>query len=131
MIGRRVSNGNDYRLKLRYQPGGSVIAYLARTVGATETILATATVTGLTVSPGDMLRTRFVISGTATTTLRAKVWRQGTQEPQNWLITNSGATPAALQAAGDVGILEYVSGSWTGTAPAVTIDNVGVIAPTG
>ena len=24
-----VSNGNDYRLKVRYQPGGSVVAYLA------------------------------------------------------------------------------------------------------
>src|SRR5205807_3202356 len=30
IIGRRVSNGNDYRLKLRYMPDGSLIAYLAR-----------------------------------------------------------------------------------------------------
>jgi PKD repeat protein len=131
LIGRRVSSGNDYRLKLRYMPDGSVIAYLVRTVGATETILASATVAGLTVNPGDMLRARFVVSGTTTTTLRAKVWRKTSQEPQNWLVTNTGATPAALQTTGDVGILLYVSGSWTGTAPAVTIDNVAALAPTG
>ena len=40
LIGRRVSNGNDYRLKLRYQAGGSVVAYLVRTVGNVETVLA-------------------------------------------------------------------------------------------
>ncbi len=131
VIGRRVSNGNDYRLKLRYMPDGSVIAYLARTVAGTETILTTAPVPGITVSPGDMLRTRFVISGTNTTTLRAKVWRQSAQEPQNWLTTNTSATPAALQTAGDVGLLLYVSGSWTGPPPAGIIDNFTAAIPTG
>ena len=130
LIGRRVSNNNDYRLKLRYLPGGSVVAYLARTVGGTETVLASTTVTGLTVNAGDVLTTRFTVSGTTTTTLRAKVWRQGTTEPQNWLMTTSESTPAVLQGSGGVGILLYVSGSWTGTAPAITVDNLNVIAPT-
>ncbi len=131
LIGRRVSNGNDHRLKLRYMPDGSVIAYLVRTVGGTETILANTTVPALHVNPGDILRTRFVVAGTTTTTLRAKVWRKGSQEPQSWLVTSTGATPAALQAAGDIGVLLYVSGSWSGGVPAVIIDNVGVIAPSG
>jgi PKD repeat protein len=131
LIGRRVSNGNDYRLKLRYMPDGTVIAYLARTVGGTETILANVTVPGLRVNPGDVLRTRFVVSGTTTTTSRAKVWSQSSQERQNWLLTSTGATPTALQAPGDIGVLVYVSGSWSGTAPAVMIDNVAVIAPSG
>ena len=82
VIGRRVSNGNDYRLKLRYQPDGIVIAYLARTVGGTETILANVTVPGLRVNPGDLLRTRLLVTGTTTTTVSAKVWRKGTMEPQ-------------------------------------------------
>ncbi len=131
LIGRRVSNGNDYRLKLRYMPDGSVIAYLARTVGGTETVVANITVPGLHVNPGDIVHTRFVISGTTTTTLRAKVWSQSGQEPQGWLLTSTAATPAALQAAGDIGVLLYVSGSWSGASPAVMIDNVGVIAPAG
>ena len=35
-----------------------------------------------------------------------------------------------LQAPGGVGVLLYVSGSWVGAAPAVTVDNLNVIAPT-
>ena len=93
-------------------------------------MLASTTVTGLTVNAGDVLTTRFTVSGTTTTTLRAKVWRQGTTEPQNWLMTTSESTPAVLQGSGGVGILLYVSGSWTGTAPAITVDNLNVIAPT-
>ena len=128
-IGRRVSNNNDYRIKLRYVAGGSVVAYLTRTIGGTETILATATVPGLTVSPGDVLRVRFVVSGTGTTALTGKVWRAGSTEPASWLLSTTDST-AALQAPGGVGVLLYVSGSWVGTAPAVTIDNLNVIAPT-
>ncbi|HYL52504.1 MAG TPA: PKD domain-containing protein, partial [Acidimicrobiia bacterium] len=131
IIGRRVSQGNDYRLKLRYQPDGSVIAYLARTVGGAETILANITVPGLHVNPGDVLRARFALSGTSTTTLQAKVWSKTSQEPSAWLVGTTDATPPALQSAGDIGVLVYVSGSWIGTAPVVTIDNLAVIAPTG
>ena len=60
-IGRRTSNGNDYLFKLRYQAGGSVVAYLVRVVGGTETVLSSMTVPGLTVSPGDQLRVRFQV----------------------------------------------------------------------
>ncbi len=115
VIGRRVSNGNDYRLKLRYMPDKTVVAYLARTVGGVETILANTTVPGLSVNPNDVLRTRFVVSGSPNTTVSAKVWRKGTQEPTAWLLTNTSATPAQLQAPGDIGVLVYVSGSWTGS----------------
>ncbi|MGH8976535.1 MAG: PKD domain-containing protein, partial [Acidimicrobiia bacterium] len=113
VIGRRVSNGNDYRVKFRYMPNGSVIAYLVRTVANAETTLASATVPGLTVAPGDQLRTRFLVTGGTTTTVSAKVWRKGTMEPTPWLVTNTSATPAALQAPGHAGVLSYVSGSWT------------------
>ena len=124
LIGRRVSNGNDYRLKLRYQAGGSVAAYLVRTVGGVETVVSSATLPGLTVSPGDQLKTRLVVTGTPNTTIRGKVWRKGTQEPVAWSLTNTSATPAVLQAPGHVGTLVYVSGSWTGAAPIASIDNL-------
>ena len=87
------------------------------------------TVPGLTVSPGDQLRVRFQVSGTTTTTLLAKVWRSGTAEPASWLLTTTDATPAALQGAGDLGVLVYVSGSWTGTLPAISLDNLDVVTP--
>ena len=97
-----------------------------RTVGGAETILANTTVPGLSVNPNDVLRTRFVVSGSPNTTVSAKVWRKGTQEPTAWLLTNTSATPAQLQAPGDIGVLVYVSGSWTGSAPTVALDNLKV-----
>ena len=128
IIGRRVSSGNDYRLKLRYVAGGTMTAQITKTVGGVETALATQTVTGLTLSPGDILRVRLQITGTSPTTIRAKVWRQSVAEPAAWLLSTTDTTPA-LAAAGDGGILHYVSGSWTGTAPAVAIDNLTVTSP--
>ncbi|MGH8978360.1 MAG: PKD domain-containing protein [Acidimicrobiia bacterium] len=127
-IGRRVSNGNDYRLKLRYVAGGTVAAYLVRTVGGAETTIATANTTGVTVSPGNVLRVRFEVSGSPSATLRAKVWRATDSEPQNWLLTATDST-AALQSPGGVGVLVYVSSSWAGTPPVLAFDNLGVVAP--
>jgi hypothetical protein len=129
VIGRRVSNGNDYRLKLRYQAGGSVAAFLTRTVGGTETVLASTTVPGLAVNPADVLRVRFQVSGGATTTARAKVWRAGASEPPAWTVTSTAAAPAALQSAGDLGVLVYISGSWSGPTPVVSFDNLQAAVP--
>ena len=128
VISRRVSSGNDYRLKLRYTASGAITAYLTRTVGGTETVLSSTNVTGLTVAPEDVLSVRFQVTGTNPTTLRAKVWRQGAAEPATWLLTNTDST-AALAAPGDIGILHYVSGSWTGAAPTVAIDNLSTTSP--
>ncbi|MGZ4799909.1 MAG: beta strand repeat-containing protein, partial [Acidimicrobiia bacterium] len=128
LIGRRVSSGNDYRVKLRYVAGGTITAYLTRTVAGTETVLASVNVPGLTVSPGDVLRLRFQVTGTSPTTVRAKVWRQSDPEPAAWLLTSTDST-AALAAPGDVGVLHYVSGTWTGTAPTVAIDNFSATSP--
>ena len=79
--------------------------------------------TGVTLNPGDLVRVRLVITGTTTTTLQAKVWKVGTTEPVSWLLTTTDATPAVLQAAGDLGMLLYVSGSWTGAPPTMRYDN--------
>jgi len=101
-------------------------------VGGVETILSTTTVTGLTVSPGDGLRLRFTVSGNNPTTLRAKVWRATATEPTAWLTTfTDTTTPAGLQTAGDMGTLLYVSGSWVGTVPTLSIDNFTAVQATG
>ena len=129
LIGRRVSNGNDYRVKLRYQSNGQVIAYLVRTIGGTETVLTTTTVPGLTVVADDVLRVRFQVAGTASTTLQAKVWRAGTTEPAGWLATTTDSS-AALQAPGHIGTYHYLASSWTGPTPVISIDNVIARPPT-
>ena len=122
LIGRRISNGNDYRVKLRYVAGGTISVYLSRMVGNTETVLASTNVSGLNVSPGDVLRVRFQALGTSPTTLRAKVWRASAAEPTAWLLTGTDST-AVLAAPGDIGALFYTSSTWTGNAGTLSIDN--------
>jgi PKD repeat protein len=128
IVGRRVSNNNEYRLIVRYMAGGAVQASLTRIVGGAQTILASTTVPGLNVAPGEVLRARLVVDGTTPATLTAKVWRASAAEPATWLLTSSDSTPV-LQAQGGVGYLFYVSGSWVGTAPALTFDNLSVVLP--
>jgi hypothetical protein len=123
VIGRRVSNGNDYRLKLRFFPTGAVSAHLVRVAGFAETDLGVVTVPGLTYRSGEVLRLRFQVSGTTTTTLNAKVWRAGTTEPTDWLITRTDATPTVLQAPGGLGVLLYLSGSINRLPVTLTIDD--------
>ena len=129
VLGRRISEGTDYGLKLRYQSNGTVIAYLARRLGGASTTLASTQVPGLTIGAGDAVHVRLQISGTATTVVNAKVWPAGTAEPEAWLLTASEATPAALQAPGQVGFLFYTSGSWTGPAATISIDDLVARAP--
>ena len=107
---------SDYRVKVRVTATGTTL-YLARTVSGAETILTTQTVSGLVVAAGDVLNVRLQAEGNGTTTLRAKIWRSGTAEPAAWTTTGSDTT-AALQAAGAVGLQNYLSGSAT-NAPVV------------
>ena len=76
-----------------------------------ETILKSdVVVAGLTYTPGTPLRLRFQATGTNPTVLRTRVWRLGAAEPTTWTVSITDAT-AALQAAGGVGIMGYLSGS--------------------
>ncbi len=124
LLGRRVDTSNDYRMKLRVQAGGAVTAQLIRVVGGTETAVQTvATVPGLTVNAGDVLRVRFQVTGTGTTGLAAKVWKDGTAEPGTWQLQATDTT-SALQSAGSVGVWAYLSGSSTNAPVTLTIDDV-------
>jgi len=60
--------------------------------------------------------------GTGTTSLATKVWLQGTTEPTPWLLTTSDTT-AALQAAGAVGLGNYLSSSSTNAPVTVSFDD--------
>ena len=123
VVGRRVSAGNDYRVKFRVQANGAVTAQLVRVVGGTETAIQTVNaVAGLTYAPGDVLRVRFQVSGTGTTTLAAKVWKDGTTEPAAWLLQGTDTT-AALQANGSVGLWLYLSGSSTAAPMTMSVDD--------
>lgn len=125
VIGRQVSAGNDYRAKFRILTTG-VTVYLVRTVGGVENVLATSTVAGLAVNPGESLQLRVQVTGQGSTTLRAKAWK-GTTEPPSWAASATDAT-AALQSAGAVGLYSYLSGSTTNGPVTFAYDNLVVKA---
>jgi PKD repeat protein len=130
VLGRRVSPGNDYAVKTRFLPDGSVQAQLVRSIGGAETVLQNINaLPGLTYSPGEMLQVRFQAEGTGTTVLKAKIWKDGQPEPAVWTLERSDST-AALQAPGGVGVLMYVSGSLTTLPMVMSIDNL-TAAPIG
>ena len=102
---------NDYRLKVRAIAGGTVSAQLTKVVGGTETAVGTAmTVSGLTYNAGDTLRLRFQVTGTAPP--RERQGLEGRHaEPATWLAGTD--STAALQTAGGVALLPYLSGTAT------------------
>ena len=125
-IARHTTSG-DYRLKLRLLAGGVVHLALSKVIGTTETLFKEIVVTGLTYNTGDVLRTRFTVGGTGTTTLTGKVWKVGAPEPASDQISTTDTT-AVLQTAGSVGIYSYLAGNSTNAPVNVKYDNFAVSA---
>lgn len=118
LIARHTTAG-DYHLKVRISATGVVTVNLAKTVGTTETLFATKTLTGLTYTAGTVLDARFsLVTSGASTVLSGKVWADGTTEPTAWTTTVTDSEPT-LQVAGQLGISTYITGTVT-TVPVVT-----------
>ncbi|WP_460798517.1 PKD domain-containing protein [Microbacterium sp. GXF0217] len=121
------SAAGDYRAKLRISASGVVTVSLARLVGTAETQLVSKVLSGYTHVAGAPLNVRLeTVTTSGTTALKVKVWAVGSEEPADWFITASDAT-AALQTAGQVGVLSYLSGSTSNAPVAVSVDNLSVI----
>ncbi|MEA5117249.1 MAG: PKD domain-containing protein, partial [Propionicimonas sp.] len=121
-IGRSVAGVGNYASQVRLQSDGSVVVYLVRTIGSTETTVASKTIAGLTYAAGDTLHVRFQVTGTNSTSLKVKVWSGGS-EPTAWTSTATDST-ASLQVAGSVGLNPYVSGSATNLPVMCMFDNL-------
>nr|WP_286276081.1 PKD domain-containing protein [Naasia aerilata] len=118
--GRRV--GSDYyRARASVSTSGAVVLQLQHGT----TTLRTGTVSGLTFNNGDTLQLRVQVTGTSPTTIQAKVWKSGTEEPFNWTLTTTDTT-AALQAAGSVGLYAYTSSGGAPSPNVVSWDNLSV-----
>jgi hypothetical protein len=123
----RKSSSNDYRLTVNLAADGSVRLNMTRRVSGTTTSLGDVKLSGLTYAAGDTLNVRFVVTGQGTTTLQAKVWKQGTTEPSSAQMSRTDST-ADLQTSGSFGIIAYLSGTAT-TAPAIIrLDNLRVVS---
>ena len=128
IIGRRVSATADYRAKVQMRAGGAVGVWLIRNPSGTETVLTSATLAGVNYAVGDRLQVRLQVSGTSPTTLRVKVWEQGTTEPAAWSLTSTDST-AGFQAAGSAGFYAYLSGTTTNAPTVFSLDEWWVGAP--
>ncbi|GAA5109344.1 hypothetical protein GCM10023339_09300 [Alloalcanivorax gelatiniphagus] len=120
---RVVASGDRYFVDTKLNAGGTVSLILGRNVGATETVLQSRTVTGLTVTPTDRLQVEVQAFGTSPTTFRAKVWKVGTTEPATWTASVTDTT-AGLQAAGHIGVGTYLSGSATNAPVVASFDDL-------
>ena len=130
VIGRRVATNTEYRGKLRLVPGRAVGVQLTRLAGSTtETVIGPEIYpSGLTFTPGTRLRVRLQVTGTSPTTLRMKVWPEGSAEPAAWTVSATDSTDG-LQVAGAVGVTPYISGAETVLPVAVQLSDLAV-APT-
>src|SRR5690606_4918974 len=90
--------------------GGTQVV-LGRAANGVDGVLA-AVPLALEAAPGELLQVRAEVTGTSPTTVRAKVWADGTSEPEDWAVSATDST-AKLQAPGGVGLRAYLSGSAT------------------
>jgi hypothetical protein len=128
IVGRYITSAGSYRAKVRFLASGGVGLSLSRTdsTGAEAVIATEQTIAGLAYGPGDNLRVRFQVTGTAPTTLQAKVWADGAAEPVGWQLSTTDAT-AALQASGGVGVWSYLAGNATNAPVTLSLDNFSAV----
>ncbi|MEU1971942.1 PKD domain-containing protein [Microbacterium sp. NPDC019599] len=105
----RVVGANDYRARWLIAANGAVQAQLSRggTVMVWQDLPAANNVTANT-----KYNVRLQVFGTGTTTIRSKIWANGTTEPAAWQLTTTDTT-AALQVAGYTGITTYAGGGFS------------------
>jgi PKD repeat protein len=128
MLLARRSGTNDYRLKLKLLPGGTVQLSRSKVVLGVETSLGQVTIANLTWSAGDVLRMRFdlhTLSGS--THITGTVWKVATTEPQPQVTTND--SDPTLQSPGAVGVITSLNTNVTNAPITFGIDNFLVGAP--
>jgi large repetitive protein len=123
----RTVDTNAYSAKVKIGNNGSLVLYLVRGVGGVDTTLAQ-TVPPSTYVAGKQLQVRLQATGSAPTTLRAKVWPVGSAEPGSWQVTTTDST-AGLQSPGGVGVATYMAGSSTNLPVLATFDDLLVTSP--
>jgi hypothetical protein len=92
-------------------------------VAGVEKDLSVITVPGLVFAQTDSLLMRVQVTGSNPTTVRMKVWKQGTVEPTSWTVTATDST-AGIQTAGAVAFQAYLSGTATNAPVTVRLDDL-------
>jgi PKD repeat protein len=109
VTGRRVSAGEEYRVRVRMLADGRVALTLSRLSGGAEAFPGgEIIVPGLTYAVGTGLNVRVVVTGfgSGTTRLAATVWAAGADEPAAPQMVRTDST-AVLQPSGGLGLLVH------------------------
>jgi PKD repeat protein len=125
-IGRSTGAG-DYRVRAKITSTGEVQLMAGRMVDGSNTVLGSrVTIADLTYTPGMTLHIRVQVTGTNPTTIRGRIWADGTPEPNTWQVSATDTT-AGLQTTGSIGTYAYLSGSATNPVT-IDIDNLDATA---
>ncbi|RUR03471.1 PKD domain-containing protein [Labedella endophytica] len=122
LVARSVDS-SYYSARVRIQSGAVTLQILRNGTAISQTNVA-----GLTVTPSTTLRLKVEATGTSPTTIRSKVWIAGQTEPGAWQLSTTDST-AGLQAAGQIGMTAYISGSTTNGPIPVRFDDLSAVAP--
>jgi PKD repeat protein len=118
---RRTVDGYAYRPKLRFATNGNVYVQASRVTASGESALGPEVrVVGL--AQLGKIHVRALVSGSSPTTVQVKAWSDGTTEPDAWQFSATDST-AALQSAGSLGVLAYLSSGATNAPVTVSIDD--------
>ena len=123
--GRRATATDYYGARLRLQADGSVQLHVTRGNGS---VVAGVVVPGLAFAAGDRLQVRLQVDGVSPTTVRAKVWKVGSDEPASWQTSMTDSTPS-LQVPGSVGLGAYLFGTATNAPVVFTYDDFVAVPP--
>lgn len=127
--GRRVPAAGGYRAKIVIYPSGQVTLALVRlnAAGAETIVHPEAAVSGVTYTPGTKLSLRVRVTGASPTLVQARLWPAASPEPSVWHRSISDST-SALQNAGSVGFIGYLSGGATNAPVVLSFDDLVVRA---
>ncbi|WP_210481474.1 PKD domain-containing protein [Naasia sp. SYSU D00948] len=129
VAGRRVVSVGAYQAKMVLSSAGRLTLALTR-VGSTgtETFIQPAVVVPGTYAAGSEISVRIRVTGTDPSTIQARAWPSGQPEPTGWQRSAADST-AALQTAGGVGLVVYLSGGTTNAPLQLRVDDLLATAP--
>ncbi|WP_162873076.1 PKD domain-containing protein [Austwickia chelonae] len=127
IIGRGTLR-DGYGARLWVHESGVLRMAPIRRVGGADTDLGTALIVPkIRHAAGNTYEVRLQITGKGTSTVKAKIWAVGTEEPADWMVSATDTT-AALQTTGGVALQSYLSGSATTPDLKVLVDDIKVTA---
>jgi hypothetical protein len=123
LLARRGSA--DYLGRVRFTTTGVAAMQAAHAVGDNETFMGSEVNPHIPYGPGTGVWVRMEVQGTSPTTVRMRIWADGSPEPSTWAYSVTDST-AGLQGSGTVGLQARLSSSATSAPTVISFDDFAV-----